>query len=695
MKIQKIRKNYAAAFIMSMMICLLFTPPTVKANDLPEEAPIFHANVEWSPQGYIVKGTFTEFPSDIYSAETLYSLDGETYLASGQEWNITKWSDGPWTDWDEENLEKFQNQTCLYSNEEPMKSYLAGELDRFYVKLRLTRENGISYDTQAAVIDRGQPMPVPEEISSVASFAPSICVRTYRPFSYYGRYQITVKEDATPEEIAASLPKTLPIKVDLQKGIDHVADGIIDCPVTWKPLADLTLTTGESVIIPDAAEEIVVPGGTMLNTPLGIFELSEPLGINQYGLTDEVRIVLNVISKDSNPTGALSCDFNGLSMAFHQKPTGATAIRAYTLSEGDTEWTELPNLPLLEAVNAQPSTPGSGYTYVLDNTHELYQSYMSADAEGREPTPFYIGIKIEGGVYDGKELILPWPDTYDIPLELPKLGGSGGNEDNAGTDNKGDGTSEGQRPNLPNSGDNDENGDNEDIDRKDDDTYEEQKPNLPNPGDNDENEGGSGSDHKDDGTSEGQKPTLPNSGNSGKDESNSSSGHKGSSASGGQRPSLTQNSREKNTTSSGRTSGHIDSQSQGNSYIADESLPPMAAQTAEGTVTEAKYPDTDSSVNAGTNTRTENQTLTPRSIQDRESAVPVSSDKEGKITATPSSQNGKSVLSVLSDEEDSSDPHTENSGRRFILMILTTILTGLCIIGYLYYRSYCQAKRKL
>lgn len=656
MKIQKIRKKYTTVFIMSMLICLLFTALTAKADDLPEEAPMFRANIEWSPQGYIVKGTFTEFPSDICSAETLCSLDGETYQASGEEWNITKWSDGPWTDWAEEDLDKFQNQTCLYSNEEPMKSYLAGELNRFYVKLRLTRENGITYDTQAAVIDRGQPMPVPEGISSAAGFAPSICVRTYRPFSYYGRYQITVREDATPEEIAASLPETLPIKINLQKGINHVADGIIDCPITWKPLANLTLTSGESVIIPDAAEEIVIPCGTLLNTPLGIFELNESLGINQHGLTDEVRIVLNVIEKDGNPTGALSCDFNGFSMAFHQKPTGATAIGAYTLSEGDTEWTELLNLPLLEAVNAQPSTPGSGYTYVLDNTHELYQSYMSANAEGREPTPFCIGIKIEGGVYDGKELILPWPDTYDIPLQLPKLGGSGGNEDNAGTDNKGDGTSEGQRPNLPNSGDSDENGDNKGDDHKGGDTYEEPKSNLPNPDDSGENESGSGSDHKDDGTSEGQRPTPPNSGNSGKAESNSGSDHKGSSTSGGQRPNLTQNSRKKNTTSSGRTFGHIDPQIQGNSHIADGSAPTMTAQTAAGTVTEAKYPDTKSSVNAG---------------------------------------NDKYAALVLSGEEEKSGPHIESSGRGFILMILTTILAGLCIIGYLYYRSYCQAKRKL
>lgn len=445
----KIRHGFAAAMMALTMICCFFTVSTAKADGPPEEAPMFCAVIEWSPQGYIVKGTFTEFPPDISRAETLYSLDGEVYQTSGIEWNITNWSDGSWTDWDEDNLKKFQNQTCLYSNTEPLKSYLAGKLDCFYVKLRLTRENGITYETQGAVIDRGSPQPVPDGMTLSAGFAPSIRVRTFRPFSYYGRYQITVSEEAAPEKISAFLPDTLPVEVNLQNGIDHIASGIIECPVTWKPLSDLTLTAGESVTILDAAEEIIVPVGSILNTPLGIFQLNEPLGINQDGLTDEVRLVLNVVEKDSSPTGALSCDYNGLSMAFHQKPTKATAIRAYTLSPGETKWTELTNLPLLEAVNAQPSTAGSGYTYVLDNTHELYQSYMTACNEGREPSPFIIGIKIEGGVYDGKQLILPWPDTYDPPLDLPELGGSGGNEDNAGADNKGDSTDEGQRPNLP------------------------------------------------------------------------------------------------------------------------------------------------------------------------------------------------------------------------------------------------------
>lgn len=650
----KIRLRFAAA-LAALMMCCFFTS-VVKADVLQEEAPGFRANIEWSPQGYIVKGTFTEFPPDISRVETLYSLDGETYQDSGEEWNITNWSCGPWTDWDEADLEKFHNQTCLHSNTEPLKSYLAGKLDRFYVKLRLTRENGIIYETRGTVIERGSPMPVPDEMAPHAVFAPSICVRTFRPFSYYGRYQITVSEGASPEKIAAFLPDTLPIQIGLQKGCTYVADSIVDCPVTWKPLPDLSLTAGESVTIPDAAEEILVPGGTMLNTPLGAFQLKESLGIDPLGINqpdrfmDEVRLVLNVVAKDSSPTGALSCDYNGLAMAFHQKPTKARAIRAYALSEGDTEWTELSGVPLLDAVNAQPSTPGSGYAYVLDNTHELYQSYMAAYNEGREPSPFFIGIKIEGGVYDGENLILPWPSTYDLPLDLPELGGSGGNEANAGADNQGDSTPEGQRPNLPDlsgSGGNSGSG---------------------GSGHTGSNDGGhTGSDIQ-----EGQRPQHPTSGNSAGNGSSSGSNHTGSlggihtngGTETGQRPGLMQDTGMKGTALSGGNSGQWNPQAPSDTHMAAESgayaQNPQGAQAAAGTAAKTAFPDAGSSENKETDAPAESLALTP--------------------TSRPAQDNGSSAR-TLSVKEESSGSSAENSRGKFLVLIFASITVASCTAG--------------
>lgn len=428
-------------------IAAVFAALLIMMNTLPVSAldtPAFHAKIEYSFQGYIVKGTFTEFTSDTSSIQPLYSLDGKNYQTCGENWDLHLLGSE-----EEDILAKLQNQTCLYSNQEPLKSYLAEELDCFYLKLRITRENGITCETQPSVIDRGGPQPIPEGMVPSAMFSPAMSVIERRPFRYYGRYQLTINEHATAEEISAYLPDTLPVKVDLETKKGHFTDGIVDCPVTWKSLSLPRLTAGESVTIEDAVEEIVVPEGTLVTTPTGIYQLEEPLAMDQYAPTDEVRLVLNVISQDAAPTGVLSEENPGLEMSFQLKPTGATAIRAYTFMEGDSQWMELPALPLPEAVNVQPSTQNSGYTLVLDKASEPYRSYRAAQAAGDRPTPFFIGFKIEGGVYNGKQLILAWPDTYEVPVKLPEMGGSGGNQNNAGDGNRDDSTESGQRPDLP------------------------------------------------------------------------------------------------------------------------------------------------------------------------------------------------------------------------------------------------------
>lgn len=411
---------------------------------LSDEAPIFCANIEYSWEGYVVKGTFTEFPDNLTHIHILYSLDGDIWQECQEEWDLKLLGTE-----DPGDLSQLQTQICLYDSFEPLKSYLEGSLDRFYLKLRLTLKDGHTYESQTAVIDRGETQPVPEGITLSASFAPSMRVLERNPFKYYGRYQITVSPTATPEDIIAFLPDTLPIQIDLQQGIDFFAGAIIDCPVTWKSLSLPPLIAGESVTITDVAEEIVVPGGTMLRTPLGVFRLDEPLAVNQDMLSDEVRLVLNVTAGDGNPTGVLSCEYTGLEAAFDLKPTGATAIHAYAYSDQETGWVELPDLRLLDEVNSQPSTANSGYALVLRNDQEPYRSYLAAEAAGNTPTPFIICLKIEGGVYNGRQLVLTWPGTYELPLDLPEVGGTGGNENNAGSDNKGDSTEEGRRPNLP------------------------------------------------------------------------------------------------------------------------------------------------------------------------------------------------------------------------------------------------------
>ncbi|MCI9143998.1 MAG: hypothetical protein HFH87_15510 [Lachnospiraceae bacterium] len=406
---------------------------------VPDEAPMFSAWIELSPQGYTTVGTIMESLPDTCLVQPLYSLDGESWQTCKMTWNDL-WGTGL-----SEDFEISQTNTCLYSFDEPLASYLAGKLDRFYLKLQITLESGITYETQSAVIDRGVPQPLPEEFSPVADFIPAMRVRQWRPFVSYGQYQLTVSANMTPEDIAALLPDMLPVEIQIYQGIQPVTDATVNCPVTWKPLALSQLVSGESVVIEDAAEEIIVPAGTLLSTPNGIYQLKDSLGMDH----DEIRLVLNVVAENAEPIGVLSGYFKGLEISFGLKPTGATAIRVYTLSEGKSSWTEVPDALLPAVVNAPSSTADSLFTFVLSEEQEPYRSYLAAENAGDEAVPFLVGLKIEGGVYDGRQLILAWPDTYKIPLQPPTISGLGGNEGNAGSDNKSDSTLEGQRPDLP------------------------------------------------------------------------------------------------------------------------------------------------------------------------------------------------------------------------------------------------------
>lgn len=400
------------------------------------EVPPFSAYIGFSGQGYAVFGN-TTFPDGTCRVQNLYSLDGENYEVYDWEWQIPVVS----------GCAIKTPQVCLKANNEPLKSYLAGTLDRFYLKLHITKDDGTTYESEAAVIERNRaPQPVPDDLALGARFDSSMRVFDRNKHRFYNKYQLTVKEHATVDEIASYLPETLPVQVQVGDGIC-----VVDCPVTWKPLTVTELTPGKSVIIADAAEPVSVPAGTLLDTPIGVFQLDEPLllGDGQVG-ANEVQLTLNVISADEKPSGSLAVDRGALKIALTWKPTGATAIWAYTLTEGENEWVEIQGQPLEKTLNAQLSTPNGGAT-ILDADAALIRSYLEAVAAGNTPTPFLVGIKIEGGVYDGKQLVLPWPKAYgnDLPY-LPEItGGSGGNEGNAGSGNKDDSTDEGQRPNLP------------------------------------------------------------------------------------------------------------------------------------------------------------------------------------------------------------------------------------------------------
>lgn len=290
--------------VLTVLIIIVSGVPTFTARAKEEgpqvsgEVPLFRACLEYSFEGYVVKGSLTERIPDLRQVQPMYSLDGQTWQPCGVEWNLHQFPMG-----NSYKLTDLQNQICLYDSMEPLKSYLAGRRDRFYLKLCATGGNGAVCETNAVVIERTTVQQVPEEITFAAAFAPAMCVIEKNPFCCYGRYQMNVNADATLQDISALLPDTIPVEVQLYKGKNFIAEGIVDCPVTWKALPRLQLTVGETVTVPDAAEELVIPAGTMLSTPIGVFSLEKPLRIAQDEImTDEIRLVLNIFPIGEKPS---------------------------------------------------------------------------------------------------------------------------------------------------------------------------------------------------------------------------------------------------------------------------------------------------------------------------------------------------------------------------------------------------------
>ncbi len=421
----------------------------------PEVPPDFTAIIDPTEQGYLLKGKFTDFLPNTVRVRPLYSLDGENYQVICQEepydWQLDKLGAE-----NESELSRLHNQICAASSVEPLKSYLDGEINMFYTKLQITLEDGVSYYTKTFEIARGTPRPLPDNAQVYALFPSSMRVidRSVRPFYTYGKYQIVVREDAKIEEIYSVLPKTVPVEIQiaLEGTSSAPITGVVQAGVVWKALPDLHLTAGETFTITDAAEDLLIFAGTQVHTPLGVYVLANDLRFDQIFAHDEIRLIVNVIGKDEKPevslSGSLVEDASSnqlpLSLSFSLKPSGATAIEAYSYAEGDTSWTKLCNLLTIRAVDANQSQQLYGYVDILQPADTPYQAYLQGKSSG-----FLIALTIKGGVYDGKAVILSWPGEYNPPAKIPEIGGSGGNENNAGNGGDGSGGNGGQRPDLP------------------------------------------------------------------------------------------------------------------------------------------------------------------------------------------------------------------------------------------------------
>lgn len=422
-------------------------------TQLPEQ-PSFEVSVTLDPDGYKAWGTLGTIHPDTARIRPVYSLDGDVYQAVSEDTGMDWLLDGLDAA-DDETLTRLRTQPCLMGNDEPLKSYIAEELDRFFLRLEITLQNGVTYDSAPALVERETSQPPSDNIVIHPVFPRTMRVWDPATSSAYGKYQITARETAEAGDIAALLPSTVPVELQLMDVEGSIiTTEIVRADVSWKELPKLTLAAGETFVVADAAEDIIIPAGTEIRTPVGSYILPENIGFDDSFASDEIRLSIYALGSEEKPEISLRgtefgepvADELPLSLAFTRKPSGATSIKVYSFAQGDEDWTELCELLELRDVDANQSAQLYGYMNVLQPTESPYREYLQGELSG-----FMLGLIIEGGTYNGEKVILSWLEEYDPPDRIPELSGSGGNQNNAGSgDGSGDGSDDGQRPDLPN-----------------------------------------------------------------------------------------------------------------------------------------------------------------------------------------------------------------------------------------------------
>ena len=401
---------------------------------LPEEPPAFTTVIKHrGGAGWVLMGRFEAFTPDIKDVTPCWSLDGVQFQRS---------DDWQWL------LDKGAEQTCMAPSQEPFSSYLDGHIDLFYVKLHITTWSGQAYDTQVAVVSRNDPQPQPEgTVVAVAYPVMTMAVFERDERKLCGRWQVTAREGTAWDTLAAWLPDTLPIELQLMQGGTAIDWGSVRWGVTWETPEAFTPDVGGSpYVIKDAAEPLDLAAGLEVPMYNGIYRLNETPDFASQGASDQVNLFINVVPGDARAKIHLfdnGNDRGALSLAFEEKPTGATAIRYYYLTEGMEDWTLVGDLLDKLPVDAVPKAKEYGDVPLFTEEDTPYREYKEAGQ------PFLVGIEIEGGVFDGELHTLSWPGDYDPPPSTPDFNGSGGNENNAGGGSGGSDDGNGQRPDLP------------------------------------------------------------------------------------------------------------------------------------------------------------------------------------------------------------------------------------------------------
>lgn len=413
-------------------------PPTAAVDQIaPQEVPIapaFSAELSFAWDGWGLYGTLEAITPEMTAVIPCYSLDGDTYVSEA----YNAWQLDP----DDPDLLR---QQCFWPMEPPLREYLSGEIDQFYLKLQITYADGSTADTRSVHFQREGPAPLPEGYQVEAWYAPSVRELQPPPQPPQGRYHFTISSDATSEMLTDLLPETVPVELQIyQPGAPTRYTAVVDYSVRW-PQPQLA-PDGQDTHI--SATQVVPPQQCTVTLGPVVYQLAPPEILPENGpvlLATFHPVVPGtasqlLLSTDNDANGS------GIRATLPHRPTGAVAIVPEWSLDGQTGWTALADvLPSAPPEHGPPRFQHHSFP-VLTSADAPLADYLARTIPG-----FYLRVRVVGGALDGVSAVTAWPADYDYdpPRDDSEDDGGGGNRGDAGSTGSGNVDSGGQRPGLP------------------------------------------------------------------------------------------------------------------------------------------------------------------------------------------------------------------------------------------------------